>query len=152
MNQEYIKRLLSEEGLRHEYRKPFRFGNGVLATNRFIMAVSESDAGVSEYGESAALEPAARMLRSLPSIESRATLDINLLKQAVEIFDNHRVVNLNLYQKGSGMHYIEIASGEGEAVLFCGMYPTGADADPFPTIAERFALVNPTFNDCGAGI
>lgn len=152
MNPEYIKELLSVERLRPEYKKPFQFGDCVLATNGYIMVISGSKPERCEYGDPAALGKAEQMLQSLPSAKCSAAFDIKLLKQAIEIFDSHHIAYMNLYDMGDGLHYIEIASIRDEAVLLCGMRPGLGAPKPPMTIAERFALVNPTFNDCGAGI
>lgn len=153
MNQEYIRKLLDTEGLMVEYRKPFQFGNGVFATNRFIMAISNSGTALSEYGDPSALKPVEHMIESLPDAECRTTFDIGLLKQAIELFDDHRIVNLNLYPKGDGSHYIEIVGRGGDAVLLAGMHPCGSDVKPMPTIKDQFAEIKPTaFRDYGAGI
>lgn len=152
MNQEYIRKLLGTEGLKVEYRKPFQFGDGVFATNRFIMAISNRETTHNEYGDPSALKPVERMIESLPDVECRTTFDINLLKQAIELFDDHRIVNLNLYPKGDGSHYIEIVGSGGDAVLLAGM-TCGSDVRPLPTIKEQFAKIRPTtFRDYGAGI
>ena len=137
MNKEYINKLWEDPGIPEELKKVFRFGSGTMATGRFILAV---EAGNDLESCSGSPVPTAieKHFRGLSEPQTRAAIDINLLRQAIDFFDDAEtlVVNLNVYARNDGSHYIEMIDRLGNAVFLCGMYPKEPDVS-YPTLKQR---------------